>query len=164
MRRFLAIIGVVCLWATAGAAQEEATPTGARRKAATEEEAREVEEDVTVEVEPAEEAPPRLRAPALEGLELPAEEPRAAEEYGPDKYESEDEMAAEDAALLGMAEPPPSDPTLASWTNPRPVFTLNGYFRVRGTMNNNFNLGRQPLDRLTGEPFGRWIGLGQPNQ
>ncbi len=165
MRRFLAIIGVVCLWATASAAQEESTPAGARREAATEEEAWEVEEDVTVEIEPAEETPPQLRAPSLEGLALPGETVEV-EENGPDEYESEEEMAAEDAELLGMAEPPPSDPTLASWTNPRPVFSLNGYFRVRANMNNNFHLGRQPLDRLTGEPFGRWIGLdaGEDNQ
>ncbi|MDH3727010.1 MAG: TIGR04551 family protein [Myxococcales bacterium] len=159
MRRFFAIIGVVCLWATAGAAQDESTPTGARREAATEEEAWEAERDDPVEIEPAEGPPPRLRAPSLEGLELPAEEPGAIEEDLPDDFESEEEMAAEDAALLGAAEPPASDPTLASWSNPRPVFSLNGYFRVRATMNNSFNLGRQQLERLTGQPFARWIGL-----
>ena len=166
MRRFLAIIGVVSLWATVGAAQEESTPAGARRQAATEEETWEAEKDSTVEIEPAEEPPPRLRAPSLEGLDLPAEELDAAEDDLPDDFESEEEMAAEDAALLGMAEPPASDPTLASWTNPRPVFSLNGYFRVRGSMNNNFHLSRQPLERLTGEPFGRWIGIdaGENNQ
>lgn len=162
MRRFLAIIGVVCLWATAGAAQEESTPTGARREAATEEEAWEVEENVTVEVEPDAEPPPRLRAPAMEGLDLPGAEVEVTEtDPEPDPYESEEQMAEEDAQLLGMAEPPPSDPTLASWTNPRPVFTLNGYFRVRASMNNNFSLGR-----LDDAPFVRWIGLdqGQDNQ
>ncbi|MDH3622825.1 MAG: TIGR04551 family protein [Myxococcales bacterium] len=166
MRRYLAIIGVVCLWATAGAAQEESTPTGARREAATEEEAWEAEKDASSEIEPAEEPPPRLRAPSLEGLELPGEELEEAEDDLPDDFQSEEEMAAEDAALLGMAEPPASDPTLASWTNPRPVFSLNGYFRVRGNMNNNFHLSRQRVERLTGDPFARWIGIdaGENNQ
>ncbi len=159
MRRFFAIIGVVCLWGHASAAQEGATPAGARREAATEEEAWEAERDAPVEIEPDEEPPPRLRAPSFEGLELPAEEPEPDEDYEPDEYESEEEMAAEDAALLGMAEPPASDPTLASWTNPRPVFSLSGYFRVRASMNNNFQLSRPPLDRLSGDPFARWIGV-----
>ncbi|MGB5809500.1 MAG: TIGR04551 family protein [Polyangiales bacterium] len=157
MRRFLAIIGVVCLWAASGTAQEEV-----------------VAEEVDVEVDATEDAPPQLRAPSFEGLDLPTEPEEVdvtveeAEVYEPDEFdfESEDEMAAEDAKLLGMAEPPASDPTLASWTNPRPVFSLNGYFRVRANMNNFFNLGRQPLARLSGDPFGRWIGLdaGQDNE
>ena len=155
MRRFLLIIGVVCFWATTGAAQDEDTPDGTGA----------TDDDVAAEaeVDAEEEAPPRLRAPSLEGLDLPVEEDDevVVDEYETEEYEypTEDEMAAEDAELLGMAEPPASDPTLASWTNPRPVFSLSGYFRVRGNMNNNFSLGRQPLSRLTGEPFGRWIGL-----
>jgi len=175
MRRFLAITGVLCLWAATGAAQQEgATPTGARREAATEEEefAAELDEEV---VEPAE-APPRLRAPTLEGLELPAEEEEVVTEeiYVPDydeepDFESEEELAEEDAKLLGLAEPPASDPTLASWSNPRPVFSLNGYFRLRGNMNNRFSLGRNlPIPRLSGnpDPFLRWLGVdaGEDNQ
>lgn len=158
MRRFLAIVGVVCLWASwwapRGAAQDEVL-------------AEDAEDVVDVEVEADDGPPPQLRAPSFEGLDLPSEDEEVVETteevevYEPDEFdfESEEEMAAEDAELLGFAEPPASDPTLASWTNPRPVFSLNGYFRVRGLMQNRFNLNRQPLDRLTGEPFGRQIGL-----
>ena len=39
------------------------------------------------------------------------------------------------------------------------MFSLNGYFRVRGEYMDNFALGRIPLDRLTGDPFERWIQI-----
>ena len=133
MRRFLAIVGVVCLWASFGAAQEEVLA----------EDAEDIEDvEVTGEAEPPSDdgPPPQLRAPSFEGLDLPSEGEEEVVEtteevdvYEPDEFdfESEEQMAAEDAELLGFAEPPASDPTLASWTNPRPVFSLNGYFRVR---------------------------------
>ena len=154
MRRFSAIISMLALWGSAAAAQEPS---------------------------PDEEPPPQLRAPSMEGLLLPTEStpPPAADDDFDEDFEAEldaeleeddfdesafDEaddadMAAEDAALLGEAEPPAADPTLATWTNPRPVFSLNGYFRVRGEYMNNFSLSRVPLDRLSGDPFTRWIAI-----
>ena len=133
------------------------------------------------EPSPDEEPPPQLRAPSMEGLLLPTEPtpPPAADDDFDEDFEAEldaeleeddfDEsafdaaddadMAAQDAALLGEAEPPAADPTLATWTNPRPVFSLNGYFRVRGEYMNNFSLSRVPLDRLSGDPFTRWIAI-----
>jgi len=105
------------------------------------------------------------------GLQLPQESPPPAEddfeaefeedEFDESAFDEEDDadMAAEDAKLLGDAEPPAADPTLATWTNPRPVFSLNGYFRVRGEYMDNFALGRVPLDRLSGDPFARWIQI-----
>ncbi len=194
MRRFLVIFGVACLrFSAAGAQVEEPLPGTDVEVVVDPAEVEEyvdpaVEEDVEVEVDVDEEPPPQLRAPSLQGLDLDSDDAEFVEEsvdasddfgfeevavedvdvedYNEDDLPSEEEMAAEDAALLGMAEPPASDPTLASWTNPRPVFSLSGYFRVRGNMNNNFALGRLPLDRLSGQPFGRWIGLdaGEDNQ
>ncbi len=166
MRRFLAIIWVVSLGATSAAAQgptSDATAPGARANAATaEEEAIENEEEAAPEPSREEELPPQLRAPSIEGLELPTAPSSDAdgelEEYEEDEFD-EDAMAADDAKLLGMAEPPAADPTLANWTNPRPVFSLNGYFRVRGEYYDNFALGRVPVSRLNEDPFARWIQL-----
>jgi uncharacterized protein (TIGR04551 family) len=108
----------------------------------------------------------------MQGLQLPDAPPPAAEDDFEVEFEEEDfdesaldepddaEMAAEDAALLRQAEPPASDPTLATWTNPRPVFSFNGYFRLRGEYIDNFALGRIPLERLEpGDPFARWIQI-----
>jgi len=86
----------------------------------------------------------------MQGLELPAAstgDDGLDEEFSEGDFGEED-METDDAALLGRAEPPASDPTLASWTNPRPVFSLNGYFRVRANYIDNFSLRRIPLDRL----------------
>jgi uncharacterized protein (TIGR04551 family) len=157
MRRFLAIIWVVSLWGASAAAQT-------RGSAATEEEEAISEMEAPPEPTREEDLPPQLRAPSIEGLELPtAPTADATDDFGEEFDESalgdEDEMAADDAALLGRAEPPASDPTLATWTNPRPVFSLNGYFRVRGEYMDNFALGRVPVDRLTGDPFARWIQI-----
>ncbi len=162
MHRFLAIIGVLSLGATSAAAQGsiDATTQGARGAASTEEEeALSAEEEASPEPSREEDLPPQLRAPTVEGLELPtapASDADADDEFDESAFD-EDEMAADDAKLLGMAEPPASDPTLASWTNPRPVFSLAGYFRVRGNYIDNFSLRRIPLDRLPGDPFARWI-------
>ncbi|MGB9338050.1 MAG: hypothetical protein WCB63_02385, partial [Polyangiales bacterium] len=152
--------------ATSAAAQgssSDATTAGASRDAATaEEEASSEIEEASPEPSREEDLPPQLRAPSIEGLELPqapasANEPE--EEFDESAFD-EDEMASDDAKLLGMAEPPASDPTLATWTNPRPVFSLNGYFRVRGEYMDNFALGRVRVDRLgPGDPFARWIQL-----
>mgnify|MGYP001547380817 CR=1 FL=1 len=145
MRRFLAIFWVVVLWGAFASAQ-----------------------DVPAEEEP----PPQLRAPSMGSLTLPEEEPPPAEDDFEAEFEEDDfdessfdeeddaEMAADDAALLGEAEPPAADPTLATWTNPRPVFSLNGYFRVRGEYIDNFSVRRIPLDRLgPTDPFARWIPI-----
>ncbi|MGB5286174.1 MAG: hypothetical protein WBN29_16805, partial [Polyangiales bacterium] len=152
--------------ATSAAAQgssSDATTAGASRDAATaEEEASSEIEEASPEPSREEDLPPQLRAPSIEGLELP-QAPASANESEEEFDESafdEDEMASDDAKLLGMAEPPASDPTLATWTNPRPVFSLNGYFRVRGEYMDNFALGRVRVDRLgPGDPFARWIQL-----
>ena len=101
----------------------------------------------------------------MQGLEIPSAPAGSADDDGLDEEfeegdfgdEDGEDMAADDAALLGRAEPPASDPTLASWSNPRPVFSLNGYFRVRGNYIDNFSLKRIPLDRLNQDPFARWI-------
>ena len=169
MRRFLAIIWVVSLGATSAAAQgDDSTAAGARHSAATaEEEAISEGEKETPEPIREEDLPPQLRAPTVQGLELPSAPPPGSgtstadagsdEEFDEDDFGDDDDMAADDADLLGRAEPPASDPTLASWTNPRPVFSLNGYFRVRGNYLDNFSLRRIPLDRLNEDPFARWI-------
>ena len=169
MRRFLAIIWVVSLGATSAAAQDDATTAGARRSAATaEEEAISEDEERSPEPTREEDLPPQLRAPAMPGLQSPTApvsddspdgdfDQEFDQEFDEEDFGDEDEMAADDAALLGRAEPPASDPTLASWTNPRPVFSLNGYFRVRGNYLDNLSLSRIPLDRLNQDPFARWI-------
>ncbi|MBW2719318.1 MAG: TIGR04551 family protein, partial [Deltaproteobacteria bacterium] len=169
MRRFLAIIWVVSLGATSAAAQDDATTAGARRSAATaEEEAIGEGEARSPEPTREEDLPPQLRAPAMPGLQSPTApvsgdspdedfDQEFDQGFDDEDFEDEDGMAADDAALLGRAEPPASDPTLASWTNPRPVFSLNGYFRVRGNYLDNLSLRRIPLDRLNQDPFARWI-------
>ncbi len=162
MRRFLAILGIVALWATSGAAQP--TPSTAQRVDATEEEEAISEEEAqTANPEPSQEQdlPPQLRAPSIQGLQLP--EPPPPDEDTEEEFDESalsEQEGTSDAALLGEAEPPASDPTLATWTSPRPVFSLNGYFRVRGEWMKNFSLGRVPVDRLApGDPFARWIPI-----
>ncbi|MBW1876246.1 MAG: TIGR04551 family protein [Deltaproteobacteria bacterium] len=150
MRRFLAIIWVVFLGATSAAAQGSST---------VEEEDVSEGEEASPEPTREEDLPPQLRAPSMQGLELPAAstgDDGLDEEFSEGDFGEED-METDDAALLGRAEPPASDPTLASWTNPRPVFSLNGYFRVRANYIDNFSLRRIPLDRLNEDPFARWI-------
>lgn len=170
MRRFLATIWLVSLWAISAAAQgsstDDSTPAGARRSAATAEEKAIADEEAgkpAAEPSREEDLPPQLRAPSVEGLELPAAPANDQDfeegDFDEASSEDEDQMAADDAALLGEAAPPAADPTLASWTNPRPVFSLNGYFRVRANYIDNFSLRRVPLDRLPGDPFTRWIPL-----
>lgn len=164
MGRFLAILGVGAFWATSVAAQP--TTAGAERAAATEEEAA-ISEDEAERASPEpsreEDLPPQLRAPSIEGLRLqepPPAEGGDEEEFDESAFKEDQSMAADDAKLLGEAEPPASDPTLATWTSPRPVFSLNGYFRVRAEWMKNFSLGRVPLDRLApGDPFARWIPI-----
>jgi uncharacterized protein (TIGR04551 family) len=151
------------------AAQDEATTSRAARKAATEEEKAASESEASPEPSKEEDLPPQLRAPPMQGLQLPAAPTQAEddfeaefdeEDFDENAFDEEDDadMAADDAALLGEAEPPAADPTLATWTNPRPVFSLNGYFRIRGEYMDNFALNRVPLSRLGPvDPFGRWI-------
>jgi uncharacterized protein (TIGR04551 family) len=163
MRRFSAIVWVLALSGTSAAAQGpsagEPTTAGAQRSAATAEEeaiAEEEAEEASPEPSREEDLPPQLRAPSIEGLELPAA-PVAEDDLDKEDLSDEEDVTADDAALLGEAEPPAADPTLASWTNPRPVFSLSGYFRLRGEYMNRFSLRRQPLDRLVEDPFARWI-------
>ncbi|MAQ19370.1 MAG: hypothetical protein CMN30_31795 [Sandaracinus sp.] len=77
-----------------------------------------------------------------------------------------DAAPADDMDLLSEAEPPPSsDPTLANWTAPRSVVTLNGYFRARGELYDNFFLGRgQDYNGnydATDAPFARFVPAGR---
>ncbi|UCH28355.1 MAG: hypothetical protein JSV06_08710, partial [Myxococcales bacterium] len=171
MRRFLATIWVLALWGTTVSAQGPATTSEAERSAATAEEEAISEMESDPEPSREEDLPPQLRAPPMQGLALPEAPPPKSEEdfdaefdaeFDESAFDEEDEdaMAADDAKLLGEAEPPRADPTLATWTNPRPVFSLNGYLRVRGEYMDNFALGRVPLDRLGPvDPFGRWIQI-----
>jgi uncharacterized protein (TIGR04551 family) len=172
MRRFLSIIGVVALWATVASAQGDPTTTsGAARVAETEEQEDIADGEASQEPSREEDLPPQLRAPPMQGLQLPSAPPPKAEDDFDAEFDSEEfdesaldadddpDMAKDDAALLSQAEPPAADPTLATWTNPRPVFSLNGYFRVRGEYMDNFALGRAPISRLTGDPFARWIQI-----
>jgi len=153
-------------------AQDETTTAGAARAAEMEEQEDIADmEESSPEPSNEEDLPPQLRAPPMQGLQLPApptsppegdlDTEFAEEDFDESAFDEEDDadMAKEDAALLGEAEPPAADPTLATWTTPRPVFSLNGYFRVRGEYIDNFALGRVPISRLTGDPFARWIQI-----
>lgn len=166
MRRFFVIICVVSLGATSAAAQRSSTgdvsEPGVQGTSETEaQEAISEIEEATPEPSREKDLPPQLRAPSIEGLQMPTAPP-SDEESGDDFDEAdfdEDKVASDDAALLGRAEPPAADPTLATWTNPRPVFSLNGYLRVRGEYIDNYSLRRQPIGRLEGDPFIRWIPI-----
>jgi len=97
---------------------------------------------------------PQLRAPQLEMPDVSVdqgedaegtvdEEPEEDPEADEDDEEDEDLDPEDDMDLLSSAEPPPSsDPSLSRWTAPRSVVTLNGYFRTRGELWDNFFLGR----------------------
>lgn len=108
------------------------------------------------ETQPTEEEP-RLRPPSLEALDLDSTDVEASDEDGEDASDGDDddEMATPDEATERLSEggPPSSDPTRAEWTAPLPVFTLHGYFRVRGEMQDTFYLGRidAPFSRF--RPF-----------
>lgn len=90
-------------------------------------------------VEDADPDEPALRAPSLESLQMPTLEGDVDPASDPDDADS---FAEEDAKLLGEAAPPSSDPTVVGWHSPASVFTLHGYFRVRGELWDNFFLGR----------------------
>lgn len=162
MRRFLGIVWLAGFWAASVSAQDPAEEPGTDEVEAIETEVVETEVIEQPEgegpVAPTEaEEPPALRGPTFEGLELPppVTVETEDEELGAEKEGGED-LDAEDADLLGEAEPPPSDPTLAVWSDPRPVFSINGYFRVRGNLWDNFALGREPQDN-PGQPFSQFI-------
>ena len=81
---------------------------------------------------------PKLRGPVLEEVEL---EKEVTEASVPDE-----EIVVEtdeDDALMKDAAPPSSDPTVGGWTVPRPMVSLNGYFRLRGELQDKFFLGRR---------------------
>ena len=162
MRRAFGILCLVGLWGASAVAEAQDEEPGSTEAQAEDEVADETLDDAesppaetpgdAPAAEPAEEEPaPQLRAPSLEGLEFPSTSDEEEEDFGADD-EFEEEAERDDAALLGEAEPPATDPTLAVWSNPRPVFTLNGYLRVRGELWDNFFIGR--TDRL---PFTQFI-------
>ncbi len=111
---------------------------------------------------------PQLRPPQLEMPDVSTDdEEDDGEEEEAELDEEEDDEDEEvdpgsDMDLLSEAEPPPSsDPTLTRWTAPRSVVTLNGYFRTRGELWDNFFLGRG-FDRNeiydpTDAPFSRFV-------
>ena len=86
------------------------------------------------------EAEPGLRPPSLESLQMPA----LREDEDTEKATEADEskFAEEDAKLLAEAPPVSSDPTVIGWHSPTSVFTVHGYFRVRGELWDKFYLNR----------------------
>ncbi|MBO6937460.1 MAG: TIGR04551 family protein [Deltaproteobacteria bacterium] len=103
------------------------------------------DEDLDDEDDFEDEDEPQLRPPQLEMPDVSTgdEEVEEEEEELDEEEEEEDVDPGSDMDLLSEAEPPPSsDPTLTRWTAPRSVVTLNGYFRTRGELWDNFFLGR----------------------
>ncbi len=129
---------------------EETTPgEGAESAASDDEDERSAAEEEDDEDEDYE---PQLRAPAFDPVELgeEAEAEEGEEDEGEDGPSPED-----DGALLEQAAPPSSDPTQLTWTSPERVLTLNGYFRVRGELQDSFFLGRgtEPQSGQPEPPF-----------
>ena len=92
---------------------------------------------------------PQLRAPEIEPIDVDddwgaTEEDAVSEE----PLEPVDPNEAND--LLRQAEPAETAPAEARWTAPAPVFTLHGYLRTRGELQDNFFLRR---DRDDGSDF-----------
>jgi len=151
MRRYLSplLVALLALLAAPVAAQPETDPPeDAEETQETGEESEldpeldpELEEEEELEAEDPQLRPPQLEMPDVDvaggGVE---EEP---EGEGDEWDEEEDE--GDDASLLQQAEPPSADPTRARWTPPQTVVSLNGYFRVRGELWDNFYLNRTDL-------------------
>ena len=114
---------------------------------------------------------PQLRPPSLEMPDVGAEEEVEVEaeeedEAFEDEGDEDEELdPADDMDLLNAAEPPADDSRLSRWTAPRSVLTLNGYFRTRGELWDNFFLGRGFEDTGVGRlrfnagdgPFSRFV-------
>ncbi|MEM1413682.1 MAG: TIGR04551 family protein [Myxococcota bacterium] len=82
------------------------------------------------------------------------EEEEAEEE---DDGWAESDPIEDDADLLENAAPIPSaDPTVGDWGAPRSTFTLHGYFRLRGELQDNFFLSQdnRPGATTSGNPVG----------
>lgn len=104
-----------------------------------------------------EEAPPRLRRPATEDLQLGAgvedEEEEPVEGEGEEDPEGDDELPSPAAAQDRLdAADDSSDVTRARWTTPQTVVDLHGYMRFRGEFQDNFFVNRQLGDMVTYAP------------
>ena len=95
----------------------------------------------------------QLRAPSLGMPDVGSGEGDAGEEdeaegddyedEGGDEEWDETEPVEDDADLLDEVAPLPSaDPTVGSWEAPRSTFSIHGYFRLRGELQDNFFLGQ----------------------
>ncbi|MEO0323713.1 MAG: TIGR04551 family protein [Myxococcota bacterium] len=85
------------------------------------------------------------------------EEYADAEEGEGDEEWDESEPVEDDADLLDEVAPLPSaDPTVGSWEAPRSTFSIHGYFRLRGELQDNFFLGQdtRPGTNFVGNPNG----------
>lgn len=167
MRRFVLVALGLALGVSPALAQpEEDEPAGQEPAGDEADAADDEDEDLPPEDLPPEDDEPRLRAPELEPIDVPLE---------PDTTPDEPALTSpgDAASLLEDAAPPSSDPTDGGWTAPQSVFTLHGYFRVRGELQDTFFLGRdderdlpfslfRPIDRGA-VPFGGCRGEPEPD-
>jgi uncharacterized protein (TIGR04551 family) len=104
---------------------------------------------IEAQVQPPAEAGPPKTAPEVNHSLLPSLEPSAvgeAETSGgvPSPGEAGDHLAR---------TLPESVKSQQDWTAPQPVLTLHGYYRMRGELQDNFWLGRDPIEPITHDPF-----------
>ncbi len=184
MRRFLlanCVIGLALL-ALPAAAQPRPRPARDARPAAPAPEAPAADADESEDDEEEDagsDEPTQLRAPMLEAPDLSGVTPSGdddAEPAGDDEAEPTGDGApattepgdetllspeADEARLSGGSSDAQSDASAPdAWTAPQSVFTLHGYFRGRGDLQDTFDLGRPwsapaPGGALT--PFDNWV-------
>jgi uncharacterized protein (TIGR04551 family) len=189
MRRFLLVNCVIglALLALPAAAQPRPRPARDARPTAPAARPEEAAVDASAEEDEEEEedagdASTQLRAPMLEAPDLSGVAPSAgspdegegaasggaeegADEAAPVTNEPGDETLlspeADEARLAGGSADAQSDATAPdAWTAPQSIFTLHGYFRGRGDLQDTFHLGRPwsapgPGGALT--PFDNWV-------
>jgi len=102
-------------------------------------------------------APTGLTPPSLEPLPS-AEELDAQAEEEPKAPPAAAEVRTADAEKAKTSRPPKD-----AWKDPQPVFTLHGYFRVRGEYQDNFDVGRSALpgQLVVDPPFGAFRPAGK---
>lgn len=125
--RFWLVLGLATAWLAPALPALAQPPTDAPDAFDEDEEDDEADDDE-------EDEDPGLRAPSL-GM------PEVGDWSEPEETPSE-------GTLLQRAAPPSGDPTRPDWRGPQTAFTLHGYFRVRGELWDQFNLGRtdSPFD------------------